>query len=288
MIDTEVPEFFPLEDGSNFWTIESDIKHQWDHPVRRKNLKRKIAISILATGFMVVNAHADFMYPGEGTDCLYDWGFKITRHMNYWYRDHTTTRDVIVALSSFLMDVTFLTFCTYFVTKCRTLRPLACIILVYAIRSLFQTIFQMRLPPHRQWEYPGVPSLVVPYDETYNFFYSGHIGCTSLMALEYRLTKYYKLSYMMIFVIVFEVYVLTTMECHYGIDIISAMLFSTYYMLHVPKFVGFLDRIVFVQPGELEPEGRKDKMEEDDYEPGDDDQHDQDESEELLHRDSRS
>ena len=48
-----------------------------------------------------------------------------------------------------------------------------------------QNIFLMRFPDGYAWDYPGFPSLTVPYPKTNDFFYSGHVGGALLAGLEY-------------------------------------------------------------------------------------------------------
>lgn len=43
----------------------------------------------------------------------------------------------------------------------------------------------MQFPPGYLWDYPGFPSLVVPYGATNDFFYSGHAGGATLVMFEY-------------------------------------------------------------------------------------------------------
>lgn len=41
---------------------------------------------------------------------------------------------------------------------------------------------------------PGLFSITVPYHDTNDFFYSGHVGTCLLIALEYKTLKWYKMS----------------------------------------------------------------------------------------------
>lgn len=43
----------------------------------------------------------------------------------------------------------------------------------------------MKKPAGYIWEYPGFPSLVVPYGPTNDFFYSGHMGGSLISTLEW-------------------------------------------------------------------------------------------------------
>lgn len=47
----------------------------------------------------------------------------------------------------------------------------------------------MKIPQGEIWEYPGFPSLVVPYGPTNDFFYSGHMGGALISTLEWWKNK---------------------------------------------------------------------------------------------------
>ena len=55
----------------------------------------------------------------------------------------------------------------------------------YGIRMVIQNVFLMKKPAGYIWEYPGFPSLVVPYGPTNDFFYSGHMGGSVISTLEW-------------------------------------------------------------------------------------------------------
>jgi len=75
----------------------------------------------------------------------------------------------------------------------------------------------MRFPPGYYWDDPGFPSLVVPYGNTTDFFYSGHVGFLNISALEWYKHKMYKMSYLTIFIIVYMIFVLLIFRGHYSI-----------------------------------------------------------------------
>lgn len=47
----------------------------------------------------------------------------------------------------------------------------------------------MEKPSGYIWEYPGFPSLVVPYGATNDFFFSGHVAGQVITILEFRNNK---------------------------------------------------------------------------------------------------
>jgi hypothetical protein len=65
----------------------------------------------------------------------------------------------------------------------------------YGCRAIIQNLFAMAYPEGYLWDYPGIYSLTVPYGSTNDFFYSGHVGCCIICALEYWAIGWKKMSY---------------------------------------------------------------------------------------------
>jgi hypothetical protein len=81
-----------------------------------------------------------------------------------------------------------------------------------------QGIFKYRYPKGYLWPYPGLPSLLVPYGQTSDFYISGHVGFISLLFWEYRRMGFKPLS--LAFwgcIIVYLSFLLMVLRVHYGI-----------------------------------------------------------------------
>lgn len=52
------------------------------------------------------------------------------------------------------------------------------------------------------YSYPGFPSITVPYHDTNDFFYSGHIGQCAMVFYEYKAAKWNKWAGFAMFVLV--------------------------------------------------------------------------------------
>ena len=60
----------------------------------------------------------------------------------------------------------------------------------------------MSRPDGFLWSYPGIQALAVPYFDTNDFFYSGHIGTCLLIVVEYYSAQWYKFSLLALFVLI--------------------------------------------------------------------------------------
>jgi len=151
------------------------------------------------------------------------------------------------------MDVTMVVGFVVFAIHGRTWRLPIALVMFYGLRMILQKCFLMRYPEGYLWDYPGFPSLVVPYGKTNDFFYSGHCGGALIMTLEYRsLAKVlYKhrlfLRVMQIFgymTIVLQIFLMIFLRGHYTIDLIAGLMAGHYLYLMGSFFAPYFDRVV--------------------------------------------
>jgi len=89
--------------------------------------------------------------------------------------------------------------------------------------------------------YPGLMSLTVPYHDTNDFFYSGHVGTCALIALEYRAARWYKMSYFTFFIMLNQWVMMTLVRTHYAIDLFAGLFISHYLFILSEKIIYYFD-----------------------------------------------
>ena len=75
----------------------------------------------------------------------------------------------------------------------------------------------MTYPAGFFWEYPGFPSLVVPYGRTSDFFFSGHTGFLTICFFEWKTIKNTKMQLITLAVLLYMVFILLIFRTHYSI-----------------------------------------------------------------------
>ena len=73
------------------------------------------------------------------------------------------------------------------------------------------------------WIDPGIPSLTVPYHDTNDFFFSGHIGTVTLYAVEYYANNMMCGFWTCIFIGICLWIHLTVSRTHYIIDLVTGL-----------------------------------------------------------------
>lgn len=83
------------------------------------------------------------------------------------------------------MDLVFVTLYGYWIFNISTGRVIYAMAVFYLVRAVTQGLVTLRFPEGYYWSDPNVPSIVVPYGRTSDFFYSGHCGFLNICALEW-------------------------------------------------------------------------------------------------------
>lgn len=88
---------------------------------------------------------------------------------------------------------------------------------------------------------PGVYSLTVPYHDTNDFFYSGHVGTCFIIVLEYFAFGWTKMSLFTCFIMINQWFMMTAVRTHYIIDLITGLIFAHYIFIVSEKLSYFVD-----------------------------------------------
>ena len=129
-------------------------------------------------------------------DMIFIW----TTPLNEYFREDLIRRDILEILCSELMDILMVFSFYRFARYSSTWRLPLAMFAFYGIRAFLQTGWYVEKPDGYNWAYPGFLSIFVPYGETSDFFYSGHVGVCVIMFLEFFSVGWYILSVYSLFV----------------------------------------------------------------------------------------
>jgi hypothetical protein len=111
--------------------------------------------------------------------------------------------------------------------------------LFYFIRGQLQINFLMGRPEGWLWFDPGLPSMVIVYHPCNDFFYSGHVGLSTLLMTELWICGD-KTGFMWgFFIMINEWLMLTLVRTHYIIDM-STGLICAIYTLRLCEILAYL------------------------------------------------
>ena len=174
-------------------------------------------------------------------ECLRDYTFVWTEKVNTFFVESTPWKNFLIIQSSVGIDFMMLSYLFIFFKWGGTARFIPTLLLFYPIRNVIQAIFLMGRPVGFLWSYPGIISLTVPYFDTNDFYFSGHVGSTTIYASEYLAMKWYKMSALLIF-IVSDVWIsLMFLRTHYIIDFTSGFVYARFVHRFGEKLSYFID-----------------------------------------------
>jgi hypothetical protein len=172
---------------------------------------------------LVKNDKKQVLAEGE---CLRDYTFVWTERINTFLVEHTPWRNFLIIQSSIGIDTMMVTYLIIFWFKGTSMRLALTLSMFYPSRNVIQAIFLMGRPVGFLWFYPGIHSLTVPYFDTNDFYFSGHVGSTTIFASEYLAMRWHKMSAFVISLVV-DVWVsLCFLRTHYIIDFLSGYVWA--------------------------------------------------------------
>jgi len=171
-----------------------------------------------------------------------------TVSLNEYFREDVQRRDILLIFCSGTLDLLVLTSFYRFIRYATTWRLILCMIIFYGLRAVVQHIWYVEYPDGYDWGFPGFMSLFVPYGETADFFYSGHVGICMINFLEFWAVGWYFMSIYAIFVMFCQIFLMIALRSHYSMDMISGIIFGHYMWILCEKYSYIVDWYIFRIP----------------------------------------
>ena len=171
-----------------------------------------------------------------------------TLPLNEYFREDVTRRNILLICCSCFLDLLMLVSFYRFVRYATTWRFFIALILFYSIRMALQHIFYVEFPQGYDWGWPGFFSLFVPYGETADFFYSGHVGVCMIQFLEFYSVGWFWWSLYAILTMCLQIFLMISLRSHYTMDMISGVVFAHYLWIMSEKYSYLVDWHIFGIP----------------------------------------
>lgn len=144
--------------------------------------------------------------------------------VNAFLNAHPSLSNVILAVSSFEVDLAAFGMVAFFFTE-RKSRPLLALWITLIMRQLCQSAFSIARPPGMIWHNPGFPSIVVTYSTSSDFFFSGHMALATLLAAELTAHRAARWKQAIAWAVVgLQAFVVLSMRFHYVTDVVTGFL----------------------------------------------------------------
>jgi len=147
----------------------------------------------------------------------------LTAPLNQFLHSHPAAADALLIVSSGLIDAIGLLLLGTWLLG-RTIRPFLALVMVVALRQVFQWLCALPPPPDMIWHYPGFPSLLVTYNVANDYFFSGHSAVAVLGAWELARTGRGWLITAGVALALFEMATVIVLRAHYTMDVFAGVL----------------------------------------------------------------
>lgn len=166
----------------------------------------------------------EFSDNGVG-DVVHQW----TAGLHDALRAHPQAANTLLIISSAVIDVVGVSLLTATLFR-RTARPFLGLLMLFVLRQLCQMLCALPAPPGMIWHNTGVPTLLVTYGVSTDFFFSGHTGLAVLAAVELARTGRKPLMVLGVSIVLFEALTVLVLRAHYTMDVytgaVTALLVS--------------------------------------------------------------
>jgi hypothetical protein len=155
---------------------------------------------------------------GRIGDLLHD----LSDPWNTWLQNHPRPTNAILIVSSAGIDL-FALFLIGAGLFGPTLRPFMALLILFMFRQACQALCALPPPPGMIWRHPGVPSLLVTYHVSNDFFISGHTAIAVLGAIEiaHLLPPWCGLAAALVALL--EGAMVIILRAHYTMDVLGAL-----------------------------------------------------------------
>mmetsp|Transcript_19397 Transcript_19397/g.22014 ORF Transcript_19397/g.22014 Transcript_19397/m.22014 type:complete len:273 (+) Transcript_19397:468-1286(+) len=238
-----VQETISVSEKKDFQTLDVEEDAPIISRASRAKTKRfrKIKFYLMLPFVVAMSLIKSYSIPNIDVDCIVDKVHDYSQSWNSYVLQNSSARVFLQVSSSLCMDCALVTLALYWVLYGKSSRLIMTLASFYIIRSITQEFFIMTKPAGFYWEYPGIPSLSVPYGPSSDFFYSGHSGFLAICAFEWRACKK-KLGFILCTAsLLYMIGVLITFRTHYCIDIVYGVMVAHYLFIHCTTIAPHVD-----------------------------------------------
>jgi hypothetical protein len=154
-------------------------------------------------------------FPDSGVgDVVHQW----TAGLHDMFQAHPQAANTLLIISSAVIDLVGVSLLAATLFG-RTVRPFLGLLMLFALRQLCQMLCALPVPPEMIWHSTGVPTLLVTYGVSTDFFFSGHTGLAVLAAVELARTGRKSLTALGVLIALFEAWTVLVLRAHYTMDV---------------------------------------------------------------------
>lgn len=236
-------------------TIFEEVTYRWTSlPDRWTMLFRcSVAFTTLFILFILNVVTATPLQPPANVDRIVDRFHDLFHPLNQAVRTHEGLFAAFMVTGSLMMDIVVCWIFGYWALLGDSMRLPIAYGLLYGVRSLIRRFTIFPFPIDYVWGFPKIGrwkyhSLTVPFTIADDFFYSGHVGCATLAAIEHYYNKcWFGMGFSIVAAFV-TVFLMLTCRSHYMIDMLTAAAMASWYHMLAQKMAVYIDEYMAFPP----------------------------------------
>jgi len=217
------------------------LEHNFTHKHRKVLFWVRFGFVFGTVLFTLVNSVFGLLIPSDSVPCVKDYLLDWTEELNTYFRENEPERHTLLIVSSLLVDVLLLHFLVKYLIWGDSWQEPFFIVSFFAFRYCIQQLFHLKYPEGFIWDYPGFPSFAIPYFESSDFFFSGHVGIVSFCALFNYKTKSKLMTVLSVLAVALEFFAMMVLRTHYTIDLVCGILFAHYFWILSGQVSAYVD-----------------------------------------------
>lgn len=236
-------------------TIFEEVTYRWKSiPDRWTLLLRcSMAFTTLFVLFILNVVTSTPLQPPANVDHIVDRFHDLFYPLNKAVRENKALFSAFMVTGSLMMDIVVCWIFGYWALLGDSMRLPIAYGLLYGVRSLIRRFTIFPFPADYVWGFPQVGkwkyhSLTVPFTIADDFFYSGHVGCATLAAIEHYYNKCWIGMGFSIMAALVTVFLMLTCRSHYMIDMLTGAAMASWYHMVAQKIAVYIDETMAFPP----------------------------------------
>jgi len=212
---------------------QSSAEELYESESPKKKLRIRLTIFSVCLLILFVGR---FYIPDEKTYVCIDRLQAFFYGANDWINANPFWRNTLQIICSLFMDIMFIGTGINWIIRGGSSRLIVTTISFYILRAMVQAIWVSPFPDKGYWwNNPGLPSLVVPYGEGTDFFFSGHIGFVTICAMEWKVNGHKLIPRILAVGGVYTGFILLIYKVHYSIDLFTGVTFAHWLFMMIDQ-----------------------------------------------------
>jgi hypothetical protein len=155
-----------------------------------------------------------------GMEGIGDWFHQLSAGWHGYLANNNRVANGALATSSFFIDVLGVSMIAIAVFG-PSFAPFVGIMIVFILRQVCQLCCTLPPPPGIIWRDPGMPTLLVTYGVSNDFFFSGHTALAVLGAIEICRIAPWWLGAAAVIIALGEAVIVLVLRAHYTLDVVT-------------------------------------------------------------------